>query len=73
MVEVNRGNKRQFFVIKKFLVRNSRPMGSDGAQMGERSSGDREVPGSIPGVSRSSEWAPQQWQPGAGWALAQYR
>ena len=28
-------------------------------QLVERSSGDREVPGSIPGVSRSSEWAPQ--------------
>ena len=31
------------------------------AQLGERSSGDREVPGSIPGVYRSSEWASQMW------------
>ena len=31
------------------------------AQLVERSSGDREVPGSIPSVSRSSEWALQLW------------
>ena len=31
------------------------------AQLVERSSEDREVPGSIPGVSRSSEWALQLW------------
>ena len=31
------------------------------AQLGEHSSGDREVPGSMSGVSRSSERAPQMW------------
>ena len=31
------------------------------AQLVERSSGDREVPGSNPSVSRSSEWALQLW------------